>query len=134
MKAYIISCTDADHGQAVTYAESAKKANKYANGDICGCDYIEKRVKRAPQFDQYFPDGPTRIELFEKYGWWLSCSGCGELCTSESTNIADETVVFCSLECLKNHINYFKSKICNADENLFPNYRASKKLLEKMGV
>lgn len=71
MKAYIVTVEDRDF--EVVYAETAHKAKGR------GCtehDFIDRRVKRAPEFDQYHSKGGPNKEDMRRHGWWFQCHDC----------------------------------------------------------
>lgn len=82
-RAYITRCSDDDHGCSVAYAESNAKARQQGNGDLCDCEYLDLRARLAPEFDQYYPNGPTLKQLVEDHNWWARCLECGEATFAE---------------------------------------------------
>lgn len=75
LKAYKLSCADDDHGQRIVFAESSKSCRGRRGGGSCDCEYIDLRVHRAKEFDQYAP-GPVTVEQYLAQGWWWECCGC----------------------------------------------------------
>jgi hypothetical protein len=68
-------------------------------------------MRRAPKFDRYAPDGPSREQLFREHGWWFECDWCDHVVTSDGCDeciapdgfmaapVARGEWVWCSVEC-----------------------------------
>lgn len=119
MKAYIVSCGDEDgHGQKLTFAESSRKADRYANAEVCDCPYIERRIRRAPQFDKYAP-GPVTTEQYLAEGWFFPCGKCEKfLYSDDSPIVTDRGFAFCSRECLEKHLENYRDFGPNAHHSI----------------
>lgn len=100
MKAYKVSCPDDDHGATITFAESSRQADRYANSDTCDCPWIERAVHRAPAFDKYAP-GPVTTEQYLAEGWYWQCGECERQVWDEHEGriITDDGRVYCDATC-----------------------------------
>lgn len=99
MKAYTVSCRDDDHGSEVTFAERSKDADKGANSGRCDCPWIERTVRRSPQFDKYGSGNVgTREKLNE--GWHFECDGCSRFVTKDDDPIVINEYAYHSRECV----------------------------------
>ena len=74
MKAYLLSVeNDPDQGQALVWDVTAKEAKKNWTRFLDAERFIDKRVKRAPEFDDM--EGRTELEIMlkqwhEGWIWW----------------------------------------------------------------
>jgi len=101
MKAYKISCEQDDyHGQLVVFADRMKDIDKRANSGNCDCEWIDIRVRRAPEFDKYAP-GPVTIDQYLDEGWHWECSGCSQLVYRDDDPVIVDSYVYHGIECVK---------------------------------
>jgi hypothetical protein len=99
VKAYRVSCDDDDHGCVIRFADRSKDVSRYANSEICDCPWIERRVKREPEFDDLSP-GPVTIAQYLAKGWWWECHCCGRLCYEDTNPAIVNERVFCNDDCV----------------------------------
>lgn len=97
-KAYIVS---ADDRAEVVFADTANQARAWGGGNLDGSEYIDRRARRAPEFDGREDNPPTMRELVEQHGWWAECRCCNRsvLCDTEGAKWSDDSTVTCSPEC-----------------------------------
>lgn len=100
MKAYKVSCRDADHGAVVVFGNNARAVCRCANSENCDCDYIDRRVNRAPMFDDLAHKGFVTVEEYLARGWFWECSGCGRQCWGDNSPVVIDGHVFCRIECV----------------------------------
>lgn len=91
LKAYKISCRDADHGAVVGFAERGKEIDRRSN-DNCNCEFLDRYVHRAPEFDKYAP-GPVTVQQYLAEGWYWCCSGCSDQVWSGVEEGDDEQII-----------------------------------------
>ena len=105
MKAYKVSCDDDGHGATITFAESSKQANRYANAGICDCDYIQISVHHAPAFDKYSP-GPVTVRDYLAEGWYWHCGECENHLFGDQDGVIvlDDNHVYCNNACLQTEL------------------------------
>jgi len=99
VKAYKISCRDDGyHGQCVVFADSRGGARQQDLRD-CDCQFVERRIVRAPTFDELSP-GPVSIKEYLSRGWCWPCGHCQtELYDSDDPVIVGE-YVYCGRSCV----------------------------------
>lgn len=128
LKAYIVSCGDDDHGAKVTYAVRSKSVDRTANSDICDCEYISRRVKRAEEFDKYAPHGPTAAEYLAE-GWYWQCSSCERhLHEDDKPLISDDDAIYCSIVCVDRLIADFQKHSPAAHNSIFKALASAERL------
>ena len=71
-KAYTVSD---DEGSVVRYAQHAVVARRDGACELDE-DFGYVTCRRAPEFDHFYPHGPSDLQKFEN-GWWFECSFCG---------------------------------------------------------
>lgn len=117
LKAYRLDCDDIDsHGTEVKFSKRGRDLRGCGPND-CDCPYIERHVKRAPEFDQYAP-GPVTVRQYLAHGWQYECRGCWQYAyESHNPIVADDGSVFHNLDCLlKAHakeVEYTNGKRCH---------------------
>lgn len=118
LKAYKVSCYDEDHGATITFAESARKADRRANSEQCDCNFLERRVRRAAEFDKYAGLPKLLPVHYLAEGWYWGCSGCGTNLYGDHEGLIclDDEYLFCSASCLRRDLAWhheFKSDNCH---------------------
>lgn len=111
LKAYKVSCRDDDHGAVIRFARSSRDVDRYANSETCDCEFIDRTIRRAKEFDELAP-GPLTPKDYLERGWYWGCSGCHE----EMIHIDDNPLfvegrVFCSIECVRKVLETWQSVI-----------------------
>ena len=84
------------HGEVVYGPDAATVADEH--------DVIEPR--RAEEFDQYAPGGPSAAQLLT-HGWWFECDHCGHhveqegchTCGVDAEPTATGDLVWCDVQC-----------------------------------
>lgn len=102
LKAYKLTCRDADHGGEVVFASTAKEARKRYSVENCDCEYIDRRVSREKIFDHLAP-GPMTIEMYYSVpeSWWsFPCGKCEQSLFSDAKPIICGGYVYCNIDCL----------------------------------
>lgn len=100
LKAYKVDCVDYDHGATILFAESSRKVSRYSHRDDCDCEFIDRHVRRAPEFDQYAP-GPVTIAQYLAEGWYWHCQGCEQqIWNDDPFVLIDGDRIFCSRRCV----------------------------------
>ena len=95
MKAYYVTDHEEEHGEIV-FADTHGQAKQWANLD---CDYIDRRARREPRYDQYVDTCEVPKEVLLNDGWWFTCDKCFERdVTKENGGQAINGEVYCS-EC-----------------------------------
>jgi hypothetical protein len=110
VKAYVVSCSDDDHGAAVQFADTGREARQCGNGDNCDCGYIELRAKRAPYLDQYAP-GPVSILTLMSHGWYAFCQNCEKPVYDDCDGMIHDPandMIYCSQVCVDRYAEYWK--------------------------
>lgn len=100
MKAYKLSCRDNDHGAHVVFAKTARGARRQHHTDICDCEFVDRYVHRAKDFDDLAP-GPITIAQYLDRDWNWDCHGCGKACWKQHAPLIIGDDVFCNLDCVK---------------------------------
>ena len=74
-KPFLAYQVDFDETSTIVYAKTNAHARRLGCEE-CGSqwDYVE-RCRRAPQWDDLYPRGPTHEQLFDD-GWWFYCIVC----------------------------------------------------------
>lgn len=99
-KAYKVSCVDDDHGQTIVFAFRAKDVDRRANSECCDCEFLDVKIRRAPEFDKY-SDRPLTIADYLAEGWFWPCHHCDRQLFQDASPLIVGGYVFCSLEHLK---------------------------------
>lgn len=93
-KAYYVCDFQEERGEIV-FADNANQAKAWADLD---CEYIDRRAKREPKYDQYADTGVPRAVLFDD-GWWFTCDNCyREYVMKDRGGVIISNMVYCS-EC-----------------------------------
>lgn len=98
LKAYQVDDKWGDHGTEIVYAETAGKAKALG---LCEWvpEFTAKSVKRAPEFDKYFPKGPSRSVLL-RHGWFFECNCCCKKVFDDTKGrVVTRNAVFCNRQC-----------------------------------
>lgn len=104
MKAYKLHCEDDDHGATIVFAKTGRDARKQAGWpDGCDCDFMERRIHRAPEFDGLSP-GPVTIAQYLERGWYWMCGGCDRQCWSDDSPLIIGDHVYCSRRCAEQEL------------------------------
>lgn len=98
MKAYKVGCCDGDHGDVVVFANLAREVDRRANSEHCDCEWVDLRVKRAPEFDDCSP-GPVTVQQYLARGWWWKCAGCSRELMNEDSPLVIAGYAFCDRFC-----------------------------------
>jgi len=92
MKAYKISCADEDHGAVIRFADRGKDL-RGRSAAFCDCEYIDRKVIRAKEFDQYAP-GPVTVQQYLIHGWFWECEQCYRLTfIDDAADFTDDSVL-----------------------------------------
>lgn len=68
-------CDDGDHS-AIVYAPTRGQARQRGAGSL-DAEFLDVSARRAPEFDDLAPAGPSDAQLFQS-GWWFECN-CGRM-------------------------------------------------------
>ncbi len=98
LKAYRIFCRDDDHGQVAVFATAAKYVRAQDSREDCDCEFIERRVRRAPEFDDLSP-GPVKTEDYLQRGWYYLCVNCQVLLGVKNKPFIVDGYVCCDRKC-----------------------------------
>jgi hypothetical protein len=86
------------------FAVRAAKVDRRCNSEHCDCDFTDRYVHRAPEFDKYAP-GPVTTQQRLAEGWYHECSGCGDMLYTEDQPIyTDDDRVYCDTDCMLKHL------------------------------
>lgn len=130
MKAYVVFCTDDDHGAKVTFAKSSRLADRRANCEICDCEWIDIRVKRSPEFDKYAP-GPVTAAQYIAEGWFKLCGYCERQVYSDDGAIfTDDDHTYCSQVCLQKLLASHKAIGPNAHQTILDSVASMERYLK----
>lgn len=69
-------CDDGDHS-AIVYAPTRGQARQRGAGSL-DAEFLDVSARRAPEFDELAPTGPSDAQLFLRFGWWFECN-CGRM-------------------------------------------------------
>ncbi|MGG1445061.1 hypothetical protein ABE354_24015 [Brevibacillus laterosporus] len=93
LKAYIARTTDRDQGADIVFSPTSNGAKNMAAGLYEGwVDYIDIRVNRAPQYDEYAEVGKVPKEVMLADGWSWECGDCLRSTYEERAVVINETV------------------------------------------
>lgn len=91
MSAKAWKVTEPNEGYAeIVFATSrgrAKLVSRYYDGDFLALD-----VRRAPDFDEFAPQGRVPKEALLAKGWWWTCYKCNERVTEENGSVINNKV------------------------------------------
>jgi hypothetical protein len=100
LKAYQLSTREWEHSEIV-FAASSKEARKGYAAVWDDVDFIDRRVKRAPSFDDATRPTPTISECLAR-GWWYECCFCDRMVYGDETELIVDDAngwIWCSAEC-----------------------------------
>jgi hypothetical protein len=108
LKAYKLSCECDEGFMRVLFAAKGKDLRGRRPHDFCGCEFVDLRVKRSPEFDQFAP-GPITVQQYLDHGWWYYCAGCHvkQLWANENPIIIAEHP-YCDRNCIQADIDRWK--------------------------
>ncbi|HXE63145.1 MAG TPA: hypothetical protein VN519_06365 [Bryobacteraceae bacterium] len=99
LKAYV-AFTDYGEHQEIVFAKRGQDVKRIGLDVWSDCDFVERRVKRAPGFDDA-SDPPTAREFLDR-GWFLYCTECGGNVYGDTEgHITVGQRAFCGPDCLK---------------------------------
>ena len=66
LKAYKVACGDDDHGQKVVFAQRSKEVDRRSNCEHCDCEFLDRTIHRAPEFDKYSPEEKAKFDALNQ--------------------------------------------------------------------
>lgn len=100
MKAFQVSCRDDDHGAIIAFGARPSDVRR-SNSEICDCEFIDRRARRAPAFDHLAP-GPVTIAQYYEFGefWFFQCGNCERQLFSDNKKLIIGDSVYCNHACV----------------------------------
>lgn len=136
-RAYIIDCRDEDHGAKIVFANRSKDVSRRSNSERCDCEFIDRSVRRAPEFDDLANVGRrlTPKDHVDR-GWYWGCSGCHkeQLLAKDNPIYVGDEYVYCGIGCVQKCIDEHRDLIArgNAHESMVQLWTTARDYLESI--
>ena len=99
LKAFVCCC-EGECGAAVVFAADRNEARQKDRRD-CECDFVDKRYRRASNFDDLAPGPVTQRDYLDR-GWLFEYQKCGHNVDRHTEGRAVGAAnVFCSAKCFE---------------------------------